>query len=261
LKNRSIDRDQSIPAARLGGRLPRFLDFTIGYALGETSFLQKLKEVTTQFLDGFDGVILTANQLVEAGDLVGKDIWVRDDETKAFLPEHLGQITPVATRLALCDWVREGAVGVVGTLLLGNSPSEEADNIQMISALRLQSRLVGLPMAIDLHILAGKNNGDIGKVIELGLNLAVELDGDLAIIPGGPNRASKKNIHQISVIPVFCRLAATENLNMDRLDDEGLASTPDITGIVFTDLNRNIWQAKTDQLSERESNRIKAGGR
>lgn len=260
MKNQRIDKDHAFSAARAGGRLPFFLDFSIRLALGGVAFRQLLQQIITHFPHSYDGVIFSSDQLFEAETIFGKEIWVRGDDIEIFLTSNLGQNSLVKPRLAFRDWIREGVAGVVGTLLLGNSPEYEADNIQYLSSLRTQSRSVGLPMAIDLHVIHGKNIGNFTEVIEMGLNLIVELDGDLAIIPAGQHLVQNKNIHHIGVIPVFSRQSSTHDFLAGPLHEKWSPLSADIAGMVFTDLNMDYFSIRGDPPPKLEFNQTPVVG-
>jgi hypothetical protein len=144
--------------------------------------------------------------------------------------------------------------------LLGNSPAYEADNIQCLSSLRSQSRMVGLPMAVDLHLLSKKNIGGITEIIEMGLNLIVELDADLAIIPSGQHLVQNKNIRRIATVPIFSRQSSFRDFITGHPQENLSLPSADIAGMVFTDLNQNFFQIRGDSPPNPELNQTQARG-
>ena len=256
MRSRSIFKDHPFPAARASGRPPVFLDFTVRLAQDGADSRQLIQRVCAHLAGEMDGVILTSHQLAGAGSLVGKEIWVRADDTPAIHSLHgegKGLVVPPPDEEA---WVREGITGVVGTLLMGNSPAYEADNIQSLSFLRSHTRQAGLPLAIDLHISAGDDCGVFQDVVEMGLNLAVELGGDLVFIPGVKSLAVDKNIRKIAPIPIFTRQTAGIYFAAGKSHDLLKELCAQADGAVFTDLMTGIFQAEATQISQTSVNSL-----
>ena len=242
---RSIFKELKLPIAREKGRLPIFFDFTLGSFPAEFKLPQVIYDVVSQTSDTIDGIILSPQSLPDTGLMGGKEIWVRADWTSALLSTKWGEKEPVVPLINPRYWAQRGISGVVGTLLLGNSSSNEADNIQHLASLRSHSLDIGLPMAIDLHVLKeSEDGGSFIEIVELGLNLAVELGSDIMFVPGGDYLVTNQNIAEIAELPVLAR----QSLNIFSSEDQPLESwrtlLEKIDGIIFTDIHH--WKQLID---------------
>jgi hypothetical protein len=250
LRNRSIFKDHPFLAARTSERPPVFLDFTVGLAQDGAAVPQLIEQIAAHLANEMDGVILSSQQLAGAGSLASKEIWVRADDTPAIHSLNGGQKGPVLPLHDEIAWVRWGVAGVVGTLLLGNAPAYEADNIQYLSYLRSHTRAAGLPLAIDLHIIAREDLGAYPDVVEMGVNLAVELDGELVFIPAGEYLRVNKNIRKIAPIPIFTRQPADSNFTAGNSPDRLKELCARADGLVFTYLWAKISQGDDPLVSQ-----------
>jgi len=242
---RSIFKELKLPIAREKGRLPIFFDFTLGNFPAEFKLPQFIHDVVSQTSDTIDGIILSPQSLPDTGLMGGKEIWVRADWTSALLPTNWGEKEPVVPLINPRYWAQRGISGVVGTLLLGNSSSNEADNIQHLASLRSQSLDIGLPMAIDLHVLKeGEDGESFIEIVELGLNLAVELGCDMVIVPREDCLASNQNIAKIAELPVLARQSLNNFTSEDQPSESWKTLFVKMDGIIFTDIHQ--WKQLID---------------
>ena len=164
------------------------------------------------------------------------EIWVRVDWTSAFNPT-LSSKNEVIVPLSLPNyWDMDGISGMVSSLLLGNSASLEADNIQYLSVQRSYCSEIGIPMAIDLHVLnQNVDDSKFNEIMELGLTLAVELGCDAVIVPGGEYLSTNKNIGNIVELPILARMRLEEGMAKTLSSQCWKNMIPKVNGIVLTD--------------------------
>jgi hypothetical protein len=195
-----------------------------------------MKGIIDQVFHLVDGLIMMPRNLPEAEVLKGKEIWVRSDWTSAFNPTKQGKDEDVIPLLNSRYWDQAGISGIVGSLLLGNSASREADNIQYLATQRSYCCEIGIPMAIDLHVLNLNEDSKLfNEIMELGLTLAVELGCDVVIVPGGDYLAVNENIGDIVELPMLARLSLGEELSKGWSSKQWKNIFTNVDGVVFTD--------------------------
>jgi len=237
LHTHSIFREFKLPVARKAGSLPVFFDFSQVNFPENLLSPQFIDEVVVSASGKIDGVILSPGRLPGADSWFGKEFWVRADSDAAYLPAPCAEKRRGSSLGKMRDWVQNGASGILGTLVLGNSAPLEADNIQNLFTLRTKSLDVGLPLAIDVHVIQSAVRGALfSDIVDLGLNLAVEIGCDLALLPGAGILASDENIRKIAAIPVLARLSIKELLSEDQSLEAKKSFLQKLDGVVFTDL-------------------------
>ncbi len=254
---RSIFREFKLPVARSKGRLPVFLDFTIGCTLDEASSLNMIAEWLSKGANTFDGIIVLPEILPSLSPLHDKEVWVRADKKNCFTPQRDAHIK--APLEAPHDLVHRGVSAILGTLELGNPPSSEADNVQHLAFLRSRSLDVGLPFIIDLHLVRACLEQEIcAEMVELGLNLIVELGGDVAILPGDGYLVRSMHLSKIASIPVLAR-QSIQVVGSDRkpaLEQSSFSNK--IEGFVYTGLQESSFLLNDLRLFEEWSKSFEA---
>jgi hypothetical protein len=233
----SIFRELKLPVARKKGRLPIFLDLSMGSRTQESSIMQIIDELVLKSADIIDGIILSPLMLPSIARVNGKEIWIRSDNGSASLSQEGVEHKNYSLSQNPQEFAQAGVSGILGTLLLGNAASLEADNIQHLSLLRSRSSEVGLPFAIDLHISKDcSKDKTCVEIIELGLNLAVELGGDLAILPMLDGLIGNENIEKIAAIPILVRQSIRDVILEERAVEIQNFILEKTGGVVLTDL-------------------------
>lgn len=232
----SIFEELRLPVAREKGWLPIFFDFTVGNSPEDYTLLQVIHEIVSQTSVSIDGIILSTKKLPDTESLNELEIWARLDQTPAF---HQSLAAKEKTLLPLINsggWDQRDISGVVGTLIMGDSATHEADNIQYLAALRSHSFDIGKPMAIDLHVLdEGEDGENYTEIVELGLNLAIELGCDMVIVPGGDYLATNQNIAKISELPILARQSLSSFAFEVKPSEIWWTLLTKIDGIIFSD--------------------------
>jgi hypothetical protein len=237
LEKWSIFQFLKLPAARKEGRQPIFLDFTINFFPGENSLAQIMDEIMTKSRNLIDGVILSPNMLSRAIPADGKELWVRADSVFGFLHQNKSEKSFTSFSIDPRDWIKHGISGVVGTLMLGSPASIEADNIQNLALLRSRCLDLGLNYVIDLHTSKKLPEKTINiEVVELGLNLAVELGGDIAILPSMDCFLRSDHIEKIAALPVFTRMSTIDVASKYQPSAVRTVYPKALDGIVITNL-------------------------
>jgi hypothetical protein len=233
----SIFRLLKLPAARKEGRQPIFLDFTINFFPGENSLGKIMDEIMTKSRNLIDGVILSPSMLSRAIPADGKELWVRADSIFGFIPQNKREKSFTSFSVDPRDWIKHGISGVLGTLMLGSPASIEADNIQNLALLRSRCLDLGLNYVIDLHTSKKLPEKTINiEVVELGLNLAVELGGDLAILPSMDCFLRSDHIEKIAALPVFVRMSTMDIASKYHSSTVRTVYPKALDGIVITNL-------------------------
>ena len=233
----SIFRSLKLPAARKEGRQPIFLDFTINFLIGEISLVQVMDEIMTKSRGLIDGVILSPNMLSKAIPTNGIEIWVRADSAFGFMSPEKSEKSFNALSIDPLEWIQYGPTGLIGTLMLGSPASIEADNIQNLALLRSRSLDLGLTYGIDLHVSKNLPEKIINmEVLELGLNLAVELGGDVAILPSMDCFLRSDYIEKIAAVPVFARMSTIDVVSKYQPSAARTVYPKTMDGIVITNL-------------------------
>jgi hypothetical protein len=192
-----------LPVARNKGSFPLFVDFSISNSENEITHPYSFERVLSQTTCSIDGIIVAPNEKSMALQVGKKEIWERVDKNAEFLPPFRSQNTALFEQISTENLASFGASAVVGTLLLGNSSTNEADNIQFLSLLRSRSLQVGIPLVIEISVL--NDTLRYTEIVELGFNLAVELGCDIAIVPAGDYINTSLNISKIKKIPLLVR--------------------------------------------------------
>jgi hypothetical protein len=212
------------------------LDFSLGRTPEDFIYAQVIHKIIHQIAGIIDGLIMMPKNLPEYEMLKDIKIWARSDWTSAFNPTIPGKDEVVIPLLNPRYWNLDGISGVVGSLLLGNSATPEADNIQYLATQRSKCYELGIPMAIDLHVLNQNEESKIfNEIVELGLTLAVELGCDMVIVPEGNYLASNKNIGKIVELPILTRFQLWEGMSKNRWSNCWKNILEKVDGIVFTE--------------------------
>lgn len=232
-----IDKKSIRSVHRENGKTPVFFDFSQGSTPEEYMHPQVFREILNQTSDLVDGIIMLPRGIPDDEILKGKDVWARSDWTSAFSPTIPGIEESIIPVLNPGYWDLEAVSSIVGTLILGNSSVHEADNIQYLASQRSYCFDIGLPLAIDLHVLGEDEEGEFyGDIIELGLSLAVELGSDMVILPGGEYLASNGNIQKIAELPILARFSLKKPVFKEWPSEKWRRFLEQVDGIVLMDI-------------------------
>ncbi len=245
LNNRPIFREHKLPVARHKGRLPVILDFS-----EESTSPHFIEEMVAQTTATIDGVILSPQGLADLHVLDNKEIWVRAGRAPACFPTHPLSKPAVPSPILDPDFLSRCDVSVmIGDLVLGGSASDEADTIQNLAWLCSLSQEIGLPLAIDLHVFnPWEDQGSYLEIVELGLNLAIELGGNLVIIPAGAYLAADNHFEQIAALPVLVK-QPTRHLTLENWPPQAWVSCLEkLDGVIFTGLQDRDQNNQTPHI-------------
>jgi DhnA family fructose-bisphosphate aldolase class Ia len=163
------------------------VDASAGLALGALPGLEDFRLGVGPLLPLIDGLVCSPGQLPrlaqrtrgEAGLLVRMD-WSNTWRAKDFvLPPAQTQRIPILTAQDACDL---GAVGMVGSFLLGYEEEVEAGCLHATVQWAMQGKALGIPLVIEIQA-DGPRVSLPGKAVELAASYALEGGADVIVVP------------------------------------------------------------------------------
>ena len=216
-------------------KIPIIFDFSISNYHEASTYPQVSLEIMEEYHENFSGLISLPYGSVDRVALKGKKIWVRSDWNAALMSHQRSTGTPVIPLVHSPFWRQILIDGFVSTLNLGNSDVYEADNIQYLAMQRNYCFEMNQPMIIDLHLqnIDETHDGYV-DALELGVNLAVELDCDSVIAPFGKYLIQENKLKKIIDSNIFVRGSINEFDLSDWSKDEICILFNHISGIILT---------------------------
>lgn len=255
-----IFKSFKMPTIRVRDRLPILLDFSSGCAAVDGVPPKVLNEQIANASRIVDGLILSQDSLLSLNVACSLEIWGRVNQTSITSTPNSQRKDANPMYQCILDLLQNGASGLVGSLLLGRSASEEADNIQELATIRSLSLELGLPFVIDVQLENISNNLFL-EVIEMGVNLATELGCEAIMIPGGQYLSADNHVEIITDLPILIRQSISQKGEEPVLPFQ-YGCQVHVNGVILADIGPLDRLDKTKAILERwvRSLQVQLGG-